>query len=124
MQLYSRLATEFSIEPIGDTGLYLRDLVGTGQLLFIIREFYNLEGGMEEENHIRPYLLLVIKAYLTKVRVSKKLLMVVVVYSASTARLAVKMKRGTSIITFKRCCIFSFVCAGQRNPERRHESTP
>lgn len=74
MQLYSRLATEFSIEPIeGLGGVYLRDLVDTDQLLFIIREYYNLEGEQGEEEreelhkYLRPYLLLILKAYFTKV---------------------------------------------------------
>lgn len=71
VQLYSRLATEFSIEPIeGTRGMYLRDLVDSDQLLFILREYYNLEGGEGEELHkyLRPYLLLILKAYFTKVR--------------------------------------------------------
>ena len=72
MQLYSRLATEFSIEPLGSTGIFLRDLVGINQLLFIIREYYDLVGEEEEklEMHrcVRPYLLLIIKTYLTKAR--------------------------------------------------------
>lgn len=69
MQLYSRLATELGIEPIGTTGVYLRDLVDTDQLLFIIREYYNLEGEQSKvHKQVRPYLLLIMKAYLTKVR--------------------------------------------------------
>ena len=72
MQLYSRLATEFSIEPLGGSDLYLRSLVDTSYILFFLREFYSLEEEVEEENvamHecVRPYLLLIIKEYLTKV---------------------------------------------------------
>ena len=53
--------------------MYLRDLVDADQLLFIIREYYDLEGeGQEEEEelhrHLRPYLLLILKAYFTKVK--------------------------------------------------------
>lgn len=74
VQLYSRLATDFSIEPIpGTGGMYLRDLVDTDQLLFVIREYYDLEGEKGEEEReelhkdLRPYLLLILKAYFTKV---------------------------------------------------------
>ncbi len=83
MQLYSRVATEFSIEAIRSTGKYLRELVDTDRLLFIIREYYDLaaavappEGGADQWEgemratcaHVRPYLLLILKAYFTKVR--------------------------------------------------------
>lgn len=74
VQLYSQLATDFSIEPIpGTGGMYLRDLVDTDQLLFFVREYYTLEGGKGEEREelhkdLRPYLLLILKAYFTKVR--------------------------------------------------------
>jgi hypothetical protein len=74
VQLYSRLVTEFSIEPILGTGsMFLRDLVDTDQLLFIVREYYNLEGEKGEEEreelhkYLRPYLLLILKAYFTNV---------------------------------------------------------
>ena len=71
MQLYSRIATEFSIEPLGGTGLYLRSLVNTDQILFILREYYGLEGeDVEMCRCVRPYLLLIIQAYLTKVEVT------------------------------------------------------
>ena len=82
MQLYSRIATEFSIKAIGSTGVYLRELVDADRLLFIIREHYDLaaaavspEGETEQwereeretRTHVRPYLLLILKAYFTKV---------------------------------------------------------
>lgn len=78
MQLYSRLATEFSIEPLGSTGLYLRSLVDTDQILFIIREYYDLVGEEEKvEMHrcVRPYLLLILKAYLTKASTYKSIIL-------------------------------------------------
>lgn len=81
MQLYSRIATEFSIEAIGSTGIYLRELVDADRLLFIIREYYDLAAAAAAEEadqwerevretraHVRPYLLLILKAYFTKVR--------------------------------------------------------
>jgi len=71
VQLYSRLATEFSVEPLGHSGLYLSTLADTGHILFFLREFYSLEGECEEgvamRGCVRPYLLLIIKTYLTKV---------------------------------------------------------
>ena len=52
--------------------LYLRNLVDIEQLLFVLREYYSLvaeEGERSETHcHVRPYLLLIMKAYLTKVR--------------------------------------------------------
>ena len=86
VQLYSRVATEFSIKAIGNTGVHLREHVDTDRLFFIIREFYDLaaapapavtpggdteqcEGGVRGTRaHVRPYLLLILKAYFTEVR--------------------------------------------------------
>ncbi len=43
----------------------------TDQILFVLREYYGLEGAEQEvieiRKCVRPYLLLIIKAYLTKV---------------------------------------------------------
>ena len=86
VQLYSRVATEFSIEGIGRTGIHLRELVDADRLLFIIREYYDVSAGptpyptpddedsqqekeeRETRAHVRPYLLLILKAYFTKVK--------------------------------------------------------
>lgn len=68
--LYSQLAAEFSTKPLGNTGVYLRELVGVAQLLFILREYYSLTGDAEsvqKHSEVRPYLLLIIKQFVTKV---------------------------------------------------------
>ena len=83
MQLYSRIATEFSLGAIGNTGVHLRDLVDSDRLLFILREHYDLavvvltssssEADQREREvretraHVRPYLLLILRSYFTKV---------------------------------------------------------
>ena len=71
--LYSHLATEFSIKPLGGSGLLLRDIIAVPQLLFILKEHYSLVA-VEGEDHllttreqVRPYLLLIIKEFITKV---------------------------------------------------------
>ncbi len=73
IQLYSRLATEFSLKTAGSSGIDLREHVGVGQLFFILREYYSItgEGGVvgslgEEAvsgaiREIRRYILLVVK---------------------------------------------------------------
>lgn len=51
----------------------MSDLVDADQLLFIIREYYHLEGEQGDaereglHKHLRQYLLLILKAYFTKV---------------------------------------------------------
>ena len=50
--------------------MHLRDLVDTNQLLFIVKEYYSLEQDSEGHAQVRPYLLLIMKAYFTKVRIS------------------------------------------------------
>lgn len=68
--LYSQLAAEFSTKPLGTTGVHLRELVGVAQLLFILREYYSLTGDAEsvqKHSEVRPYLLLIIKQFVTKV---------------------------------------------------------
>ena len=69
--LYSQLATELSTKPLGIKGVYLRELVGVAQLLFILREYYSLTGDAEsilKHSEVRPYLLLIIKQFVTKVQ--------------------------------------------------------
>ena len=71
LQLYSQVATEFSMHPLGTSGLDLREFVGVSQLLFILREYYGLtEEGAEVHAKVRPYLLLIVKNFVTKVSVS------------------------------------------------------
>lgn len=69
--LYSHLATEFSAGTLGKTGLALHELVGVGQLLFILKEHYSLVGGArgdgEDRSKVRAYLILIIKEFITKV---------------------------------------------------------
>ena len=68
--LYSQLATEFSVKPLGKTGVHLREFVGVAQLMFILREYYSLTGdgeSVEKCSKVRPYLLLIVKQFVTKV---------------------------------------------------------
>ena len=66
IHLYSQLATEFSMKPLGNTGLNLQELVGVPQLIFILQEYYSLTAS-EGHPEVRPYLLLIVKEFVTKV---------------------------------------------------------
>ena len=56
------------MRPLGMSGLDLRECVGVSQLLFILREYYGLTGeGAEVHAEVRPYLLLIVKEFVTKV---------------------------------------------------------
>ena len=68
--MYTQLAAEFCVGPLGTSGLVLRDLAGVEQLLFSLREYYSILGGRERETmvEVRSYLLLIVKQFITTVR--------------------------------------------------------
>ena len=73
IQLYSHLAAEFCVGPLGTSGLMLRDVGGVEHLLFSLREYYSLvpaaagEEGRKKMAEVRSYILLVVKQFVTAV---------------------------------------------------------
>ena len=75
IQLYSHLAAEFCVGPLGTSGLMLRDVGGVEYLLFSLREYYSLvpagegegEEGRKKMAEVRSYILLVVKQFVTAV---------------------------------------------------------
>ena len=66
--LYSQLATEFCMQRLGNTSLDLRDVIGVSYLMYVLKEYYSLEVDQRHEE-IRPYLILIVKQFVTKVSV-------------------------------------------------------
>ena len=52
---------------LGTTSLDLRDIIGVSQLMFILKEHYSLTDGKKTHRDIRPYLILMVKQFVTKV---------------------------------------------------------
>lgn len=71
IQLFSHLAAECCVGPLGTSGLVLRDMAGVEQLLFSLREHYSVVGEKEKGKvkEVRSYLLLVLKQFITTVSV-------------------------------------------------------
>ena len=70
LHLYSKIAAEFGIKPLGSTGLDLRVCVGVSRIVFILREYYSVAVELtsaKKNSKIRPYLLLLAKEFATKV---------------------------------------------------------
>lgn len=70
--LYSQVAAEFSVHRLGNTTLDLRDVVGVGQLMFILKEYYSLASSSSSSSasshaDIRPYILLIAKQFIIRV---------------------------------------------------------
>ena len=69
--LYGQLGSQFCSGPLGTTGLNLRDLVGVGQMLFILKEHYSLTKAAGDEAEklaaVRPFILQIIKKFVTQV---------------------------------------------------------
>jgi len=65
--LYSHLAIEFGNKPLGKSGLLLRDLLSVPQLLFALREHYNVTVCEEDKRNVRPYILLLVKEFVLTV---------------------------------------------------------
>ena len=55
------------MSKLGTTSLDLRDIIGVNQLMFILKEHYTLTNGKKTNRDIRPYLILMIKQFVTKV---------------------------------------------------------
>lgn len=57
------------MQRLGTTSIDLRDVIGVSQLMFILKEYYGLASKEEKRANgdIRPYILLMIKQFVTKV---------------------------------------------------------
>ena len=66
--LYSQLATEFCMQPLGGTGLDLRDIMTVSYLVHSLKEHYSLVDTNTGNEEIRQYVLLIIKQFTTRVR--------------------------------------------------------
>jgi len=72
--LYTHIALHYGMEPHSDSGWDLRELITVQQIVYIIRKYYNyLEDVDTDKTHvelcseIRPYLILIIKQFVTRV---------------------------------------------------------
>lgn len=74
--LYTHIALNYGTEPHGDSGWDLKEFITVQHLLFIIRKYYSYLEDCDDECHsdlcaeIRPYLILTIKQFVTRVSVN------------------------------------------------------
>lgn len=55
------------MQKLGTTSLDLRVVIGVSQLMFILKEHYSLSTGQSYHQDIRPYLILMVKQFVTRV---------------------------------------------------------
>lgn len=75
--LYTHIALHYGMEPCGDSGWDLKEFITVQHLLYIIRKYYSYSEDDTDESHsnlcaeVRPYLILTIKQFITRVSISK-----------------------------------------------------
>ena len=73
MFLYTHIALHYGMEPHGDSGWDLKEFITVQHLLYIIRKYYSYPEVDADESHsdlcfeVRPYLILTIKQFVTRV---------------------------------------------------------
>lgn len=83
LMLYTHVALHYGMEPQSDNGWDLRELITVQHIVHIIRKYYSYLEDNTDEVHIelcadiRPYLILTIKQFVT--RVSRYMLKVCVI---------------------------------------------
>ena len=74
LYLYTHIALHYGAELTGDSGWDLKEFITVQHLLYIIRKYYSyLQDNNADESHnnlcneVRPYLILTIKQFVTRV---------------------------------------------------------